>query len=65
VTGRVRWGRATAEEVRAFVAAARAFAARHPHKAVRMFIFNMAKGVEHFAARERDQPREVSDAAEH
>lgn len=46
---RIKWGRATAEEVRAFVATARAFAARHPHGSVRMFVFQLAKGLEHFA----------------
>lgn len=43
---RFNWRTATLEEVRAFVTSARRYAATHPHAAVRMFIFQLCKGLE-------------------
>lgn len=44
--GRLNWAKATEEERERFISDAREYAARHPHGAVRKFVFTLAKALE-------------------
>jgi hypothetical protein len=55
MSGRIDWKRSSHQEQRDFVAAARRYASEHPSPAVRMFIFQLCKGVEAFIKKEKNR----------
>jgi hypothetical protein len=50
---RFDWKSAAPDDMLRLIAAARAMAARHPHKHVRMFVFSLCKGLERFIEQQR------------
>lgn len=44
--GRMNWKKATPEEQERFIKDARDYAARHPHPAVRKFVFTLCRALE-------------------
>lgn len=50
---RFDWRTASLEDMEKFIAAARRMAQVHPHPQVRMFVFQLTKGIERFIKEER------------